>query len=146
MAAVGSLRRLGASLLALGRIRLELFSIEFQEEKQRVASLAFWAVLSALAVGFAGVFLALALTVWLWETHRLVVLALATLAWVGLAIFGVMRVKGLAARGSTLFESSLAELRRDEAALRASPPPAAAASDDRLREASAAPPPARRAD
>ena len=125
MAAIGSLRRLGASVLALGRIRLELFSIELQEEKQRIASLAFWAVLSALAAGFAGVFLAVTATVWLWDTHRLLVLVLASVAWVALALFGVQRVKGLAAGGSTLFQASLGELRRDEAALRASPPPAA---------------------
>ena len=46
------LRRLGASLLTLGRIRLELFAIEAQEEKERVAGLLLWAVLAALLAGF----------------------------------------------------------------------------------------------
>ena len=35
----GPLRRLGASLLTLGRIRLELLAIEVQEEKDRIAGL-----------------------------------------------------------------------------------------------------------
>ena len=117
MAAVGALRRLSASVLALGRIRLELLALEVHEEKQRIATLAFWAVLSALAVGFAGVFVALALTVLLWETHRLLVLTLAALAWVALAGFGLWRLQGLVRGGSTLFKASLAELRQDERAL-----------------------------
>lgn len=123
MAAVGALRRLSASLMALGRIRLELFALEVQEEKQRLATLAFWAVLSALAVGFAGVFGAIALTVWLWDSHRLLVLGLATVGWLALAVYGALRLRGLLDGGSTLFQASLAELRQDERALRAPVPP-----------------------
>ncbi|MCP6237395.1 phage holin family protein, partial [Klebsiella pneumoniae] len=47
------LRRLGASLLTLGRIRLELLAIEVQEEKEHIAQLVLWAVLAALLAGFA---------------------------------------------------------------------------------------------
>lgn len=112
-------RRLGASLLALGRIRLELLSIEVQEEKQRVAALLFWAVLSALAVGFALVFAAAWLTVALWDSHRLWALGLGAAGLAALAAFGVVRLRSLAAQQSTLFRASLAELRDDEAALRA---------------------------
>jgi uncharacterized membrane protein YqjE len=39
----GPLRRLGSSLLTLGRIRLELLAIEVQEEKDRIAGLLLWA-------------------------------------------------------------------------------------------------------
>ena len=46
------LRRLGVSLLTLGRIRLELLAIEAQEEKERVAGLMLWAVMAALLAGF----------------------------------------------------------------------------------------------
>lgn len=49
----GPLRRLGASLLTLGRIRLELLAVEVQEEKERIAGLVLWAVLAALLAGFA---------------------------------------------------------------------------------------------
>ncbi len=118
MAGVGALRRLSASVLALGRIRLELFALEVQEEKQRLAQLAFWAVLSALAVAFSGVFVALALTVWLWDSHRLLALAAAALAWMALSALGLMRLQRLVGSASTLFTASLAELRQDEAALR----------------------------
>ena len=57
------LRRLGASLMTLGRIRLELFAIEAQEEKERIASLLLWAVLAALLAGFGLLMLILLVTV-----------------------------------------------------------------------------------
>ena len=62
-----SLRRIGESLLALLRSRLELFSVEWQEEKLRLLNLLVWLAL-ALAIGLAGVFVAItALAFWLWE-------------------------------------------------------------------------------
>jgi uncharacterized membrane protein YqjE len=123
-ATVGALRRLAASALALGRIRVELLAIEVQEEKQRVAALLFWSVLAALAVGFALVFLAVTATVWWWDSHRLTVLGLASLGFVLLAGVGVVKLRALATQGSTLFQASLAELRADEKALRQRPEPA----------------------
>ena len=111
------MRRLGASLLALGRIRLELFAIEVQEEKERIAALLFWAVLSALLAGFGLVFVALAVTVALWETHRLVALGAGALVFIALAVFGALRLRNLVGSGTTLFKTSIAELREDAAAL-----------------------------
>jgi uncharacterized membrane protein YqjE len=119
----GPLRRLGASFLALGRIRLELLAIEVQEEKDRIASLLLWSVLTALMAGFGAVFVALFVTVALWDTHRLAALGVAAAVFVGLAVLGAMRVKRLAGSGTTLFQTSIAELRADSAALRPTPPP-----------------------
>lgn len=113
-----SARRLVASLLALGRIRLELLTIEIQEEKERAAQLLFWCVISALMVGFGLVFVALLGTVWLWETNRLLPLGIASIVFVGLALYGTSRVRHLVSQGSGLLQSSLAELRADEAVLR----------------------------
>jgi uncharacterized membrane protein YqjE len=119
----GPIRRLGASLLALGRIRLELLAIEVQEEKERIASLLLWAVLTALMAGFGAVFVALFATVALWDTHRLAALGVAALLFVGLAAVGALRVKRLIASRATPFHSSIAELRQDGSALREGPQP-----------------------
>jgi uncharacterized membrane protein YqjE len=113
-----AIRRLMISGLALGRIRLELLSIEVQEEKERVAALLFWAVLTALLAGFGLVFLALFATLLLWDSHRLVAVALGAVLFVGLGLVGAMRLRRLAGSGSTLFQASIAELREDGAALR----------------------------
>lgn len=118
----GTVRRLGASLLALGRIRLELLAIEVQEEKDRVASLLLWAVLTALMAGFGAVFAAAFVTVALWDSHRLLALAIAALLFIGLAGLGAWRVQRLVGRPTTLFTSSIAELRQDSASLRPGPP------------------------
>jgi uncharacterized membrane protein YqjE len=112
-----SARRLASSFLALGRIRLELLVIEAQEEKERVARLIFWAIMSALMVAFALVFVALLGTVLFWDSYRLAPLAVASVVFVGLALYGVMRVRQSVAEGASLFKSSLAELRADEAVL-----------------------------
>ena len=119
----GPVRRLGASLLALGRIRLELLAIEVQEEKGRVAALLLWAVLTALLAGFGVVFVALFVTVALWDTHRLAALGVAAALFIGLAVIGGVRVRRLCANGSTLFQTSIAELRHDSDALRRPPSP-----------------------
>lgn len=119
----GTVRRLGASLLALGRIRLELLAIEVQEEKDRIASLLLWAVLTALMAGFGAVLVALFITVALWETHRLAALGVAAVVFVGLAVFGALRVRRLVSRQAAPFQSSIAELRQDSAALGRHPRP-----------------------
>jgi len=119
----GPVRRLGASLLALGRIRLELLAIEVHEEKERIAALLLWSVLTALMIGFGAIFAANFVTVALWDTHRLTALGVSALLFIGVGVVGALRVGRLAGGGSTLFQSSIAELRDDSAALRPGPPP-----------------------
>ena len=117
----GPLRRLGTSLLTLGRIRLELLAIEAQEEKERIAGLALWAVLAALLAGFGLLMLLVLVTVVLWDSHRLLALGGGSVVLIGAAVFAVLKVKGLVEQPSTLFQSSIAELRQDADALRHRP-------------------------
>jgi uncharacterized membrane protein YqjE len=119
----GPVRRLGASLLALGRVRLELLAIEVQEEKERVASLLLWSALTAFAVGFGALFVALVITVAFWDTHRMVALGVAAALFFGLAVLAALRVQRLTASGSMMLRSSIDELRQDAAALRQGPTP-----------------------
>ena len=117
------LRRLGASLMTLGRIRLELFAIEAQEEKERIASLLLWAVLAALLAGFGLLMVILLVTVVLWDSHRLLALGGGTVVLVAAAVVAVMKVKGLIDQPASLFQSSIGELKADADALRCSPGP-----------------------
>jgi uncharacterized membrane protein YqjE len=118
----GPVRRLGASLIALGRIRLELLAIELHEEKARVSELLLWSVLTALMVGFSAVSVAVLVTVALWDTYRLAALGASALLFIALAAVGAMRLRRLVSGSSTLFQSSIAELREDSAALCQDPP------------------------
>ncbi|MDR7270831.1 putative membrane protein YqjE [Pelomonas saccharophila] len=118
------LRRLGVSLLTLGRIRLELFAIEAQEEKERIASLLLWAVLAALLAGFGLLMLLVLFTVALWDTnYRLLALGGGTVVLVAAAVVAVLKVKGLINQPASLFQSSIGELREDADALWRRPGP-----------------------
>jgi len=113
-----SLRGLAASGLGTVQTRLELFAVELKEEKLRAGSFLFETVLAALFVGFGIVFLAVFLTVLLWDEHRLLVLGITT---AGLFVAGIWFASRAATRlrsGSRLFASSLAEIAQDREALR----------------------------
>lgn len=110
-------RRLGAALLRLGRIRLELLAIEVQEEKERVAALMFWSVFAALVAAFGLVFTAMALTVFLWDTQpRWIVLAVVAVAFLALAAFAWWRLSRMKT-GRAVLRASIDDLRRDADAL-----------------------------
>lgn len=112
------LRRLGVSLLTIGRIRLELLAIEAQEEKERIAGLVLWAVFAALLAGFGLMMAVLLVVVALWDGYRVLAMAGATAVLIAGAAFAVTRLKALLAQPSTLFHSSISELREDADALR----------------------------
>lgn len=113
---MGSVRRLLAHGLELLQTRAELLAVEVEEERNRLLRL--------LALGLAGIlcltiglaFLAVFLTVLLWDSHRL--LALGVFSGLFLVLGGALflaanRVRG----GSRPFAASLAELAQDRAAL-----------------------------
>lgn len=114
---LASLRGFATTAVGLVRTRLELLKVEAQEEVGRIAGMLLWGV-AAVLLGVVGLaFLAVLITVAFWESNRLLALGIFSaifLATAGMAINMTLR---LARRGSQLFSASLAELRRDEAAL-----------------------------
>ena len=113
-----SLRGFAATSVALVRTRLELLRIEAREEVGRLSGLILWAV-AAVLLGIAGlVFLAVFITVLLWDSQRLLALGIfAALFLVGAAVSAFTAVR-LARQKSQLFAASLTELRHDEEALK----------------------------
>lgn len=113
-----ALKTLLATLVATGRTRLELFSVELEEEKLRVLDLLVSALAAVFVLALALVLGFVFLTVAFWE-QRLLVLGGATAVMLLTGIVLVLRIRGLTARPSRLFRSSLAELDKDLEALRA---------------------------
>ncbi len=113
-----SLKGLAGTVLTLLQVRLELLSVEAQEEVTRVVSLLLYGVVAVILLALGLGFLAILITVALWESQRL--LALAVFATLFLALGGVaawlayQRVQ----RGSALFVASLTELQQDRNRLR----------------------------
>lgn len=112
-----SLRGLVATLVELAQVRLELFSVEAQEEVLRVAGLVVYGVIALVSLALGLCFLAILITVALWDEHRLVALSVFTglFLLVGLVAVGQARARVL--RGSRLFSASIDELRQDREAL-----------------------------
>ncbi len=112
-----SLRGFAKTSVALLRTRLELLKVEAQEEIGRIRGAFFWGI-AALVLGVAGaLFLALFLTVLLWDSHRLLMLGIFTALFLAGAVVSLGITLRLVRQESQLFAASLAELRRDERAL-----------------------------
>ena len=113
-----ALRRLAAAALALGRIKLELLALDWQDEKERLAQLLVLAVAGSLLAGFALIALAVTITVALWDTpHRLLALVVTSVVLVAAAAASWWRIVALLRAPSPL-ATTLRELQRDEATLR----------------------------
>lgn len=111
-------RQLGADLLEVLRVRLELLSVEAREDIAQLSALVVQGAFAIVLISFGLIFLAIFMTVWLWDTQRLLALGVFTLLFLGggltLGILAVRRVH----RGLRLFRASIDELRRDAEQLR----------------------------
>lgn len=117
-----SLRGFATTGVALLRTRVELLKVEAQEEVGRIGGLLLWGI-AAVLCGIVGLtFVAVLVTVLLWESQRVLALAVFATLFLGAAVVAVGIALRLARRGSQLFAASLAELRRDETALRGDGP------------------------
>lgn len=120
----GALRGSLATLLALAQVRVELLATELQEEKTRVGMILMFGAGAVFCLSFGLFFLAILITVLLWDSNRL--LALGVFAAMFLTAGGIFAAIALrqARAGSKLFAASIGELQRDRAALRTTEPPA----------------------
>ena len=116
--AAGRVRALLADLAELVQVRLELLGVEAREDLAQLATIAGQGLLALVLASFGLIFLALLLTVALWDSGRLLPLGIFTAIFLGggliLGVLAWRRVR----RGLRLFRSSLEELRRDRERLR----------------------------
>ena len=106
--------------VALIHNRLELLGVEFAEERVRLVSLLAYGAAAFLCLAAGLIFLAIFLTVLLWESNRLLALGVFSALFLGAGIASLSLTMSLARSGSKLFSASLAELRKDRDALAAS--------------------------
>lgn len=118
---LGSLRGFAATSVDLLRTRLDLFKLELHEEAGRLLGLLLWGFAAVLLAVLGLAFVAVFVTVLFWDGQRLLALGLFASLFVAAAAGAIGMVVRLARRGSGLFAASLAELRRDAAALRPEP-------------------------
>jgi len=115
---LASLRGLLTTTVSLLKTRGELLVVEWEEEKLRLTGLLLYSALAVLLGGVGLVFLAVFLTVLFWESHRLWVLGTFATLFLTAGFMATVMVRRLMTTKSRLFVASLAELERDEFALR----------------------------
>jgi uncharacterized membrane protein YqjE len=115
---LASLRSLTDSLLGSVHDRVQLLSVELQEEKHRLIQILLW--LSAIvALGFlALIFASLALVVAFWETARMTAVIALAVAYVGGLVAVVIGFRRYLARQPSPFNATLSELRDDRSCIR----------------------------
>ena len=109
----GAAANLATALLGLGRTRLELAAVEFEEARARTTQNLALVGIAALCFAFAILAASLLVVVLFWDTHRIAALCGVTIAY---ALLGLLAVWRLAVRRRTAppaFAATLAELDRD---------------------------------
>jgi len=107
------LRGLFGSLIGLAGRRLELLTIEAQEEKARLLDLVFRAVAVLVLSWMALVTATATLVVAFWDKHPVLVLAVVTLAYGGSAALLALSLRRRLRQASRPFAGTIEELRKD---------------------------------
>jgi len=117
----GALARLTGSLIALLRTRLELATVEFGEERERIKDMLLLAVCAAFLGMFALLFASLFVIAYFWDSNRLAAVGAITVFYVVLAMAVYARMRQRLRDRPTPFAATLSELEQDAASLRRKP-------------------------
>ena len=105
--------RIGSTLAAMARTRLELVAVEAREEAQSLLGYAAWTLLAAFLGAFAFLLAALFVIVLFWDEHRLLAIGAMAGVFALAAVLILAKVRaGFAARGPML-AATRAELGKD---------------------------------
>jgi len=108
-----SVKALAATLLAVAQTRLELFSIDVEEEWVHVSSILTWSLVAMFCAGIGVVFATLFLVFALWETHPLLALGIPAVLFLLVAALAWRLVMAKVRAKPRPFAASLAELAKD---------------------------------
>lgn len=104
--------------VALVRVRLELFSVEAREHAYALLESLLWGVAAVLLGGLGLGFLAVLITVVLWDSHRVLALTVFAAMFLTLAGVAVWMLKSRWGASQRWLASTLQELAHDEQRLR----------------------------
>jgi uncharacterized membrane protein YqjE len=115
---IAALGKLGDGLLGGLKSRVELFSVELQEEKFRLIQTFIWISAAVFTGVMAITFASLSLVYLFWESARLGVLLGLTLAYTVALLTLIIAFRRFIARQPKPFAATLAELENDRACIR----------------------------
>ena len=111
-------RGLLADVVELAQVRLELFTVEARQEASRLTWMAVLAALAVVFFSFGLIFLAVFITVMLWDTQRLLALGVFTALFLGGGLVLALLAAQRARQAARMFSATRDELRRDQERLR----------------------------
>lgn len=112
-----SLRAMLATLVALTHTRLELLTVELEQEGERLVGTLLWAILGIFCGGLAVLMIALTIVIVFWDDHRLLAAGLVTLLFAGLAVAASLVVRHRLRTRPRFLSATIGELARDARAL-----------------------------
>lgn len=114
---LASARAVLAGLIDIGQTRLQLASTEIEEERLRLAELLLWATATLFFVGIGLVLAALLLVLLVWDGPREWVLGGVTAVFLAVGGWAAAAWRRKARNKPAFLATTLAELKRDRAAL-----------------------------
>ncbi len=115
---LASVRGLLATAVEIGRTRLELLTVEVQEELHRTAGMLVLCLIAVLAASAGVLFAGLAVIFAFWDTHRILASVLVTGAFFLVAAVAALQVRLRLQSRPGFLQGTLAELKQDESRLR----------------------------
>ena len=115
-----SLRRLLATVLEVAHVRLDLLGTEVELEKRRLFDGMLWAAFALLVLGLGLVLLTGFVVLLFWDGYRLAAVGGLALGLLVLSLVLMREARQRLRNPSSMFNASLAELKRDQNILQAS--------------------------
>lgn len=112
-----SLRAMLGTLVALAQTRLELVTVELEQEGERLAGLVLWAIVGVFCGGLAVLMIALTIVIAFWDGHRLLAAGLLSLLFALLSISAGLVVRYRLRTRPRFLSATIGELERDARAL-----------------------------
>lgn len=106
-----------ATLVGLTHTRLELLTVELEQEGERLAGTLLWAILGISCGGLALLMIALTIVIAFWDGHRLLAAGLVALLFAGLAIAASLIARNRLRARPRFLSATIGELERDARAL-----------------------------
>lgn len=116
---LSSIKALIATLLAMAQTRLELVANEMEENRLRIIRLMFYSLFMMFFFSLGVILLTLLVIAVFWDSHRILVIGLLALSYLGIATWLATYVV-CQRNAHGVFTATLAELAKDRAALEAS--------------------------
>jgi uncharacterized membrane protein YqjE len=114
---IARLQRLFATLLLLAKARLELASVEIEEQVAYAANLLVWSMGAIACASLGAFFLGATIIIACWDRYRLLAAALVTAALILLALGAVAVVRFRLRQRPRFLAATIAEFSRDAGAV-----------------------------